>query len=103
MYHHFEILDERTKEYKRFNAAGKQITVGLKHPSVTGTDPVSHFLASAEELFAYASQNMGDGDMVGLTILNQEKENDRPIGFRFRHKDQISGEVIWRVFVKASQ
>jgi hypothetical protein len=41
--------------------------------------------------------------MVGLTIRNQENKNDRPIGFRFRRKDQISGEVIWSVFEKVSQ
>jgi hypothetical protein len=45
-------------------------------------------------------QNVGDGDMVRLTIGNQENENDRPIGFSFRRKDQISGEVIWSVFEK---
>jgi hypothetical protein len=46
---------------------------------------------------------VGDGDMVGLTIRNQENENNRPIGFSFRRKDQISGEVIWSVFKKVSQ
>jgi hypothetical protein len=46
---------------------------------------------------------VGDGDMVGRTIRNQENENNRPIGFSFRHKDQISGEVIWSVFEKVLQ
>jgi hypothetical protein len=41
--------------------------------------------------------------MVGLTIPNQENENDRPIGFSFRRKDDISGKVIWSVFEKVSQ
>jgi hypothetical protein len=41
--------------------------------------------------------------MVGLTIRNQENENDRPIRLTFRRKDQIYGEVIWNVFEKVSQ
>jgi hypothetical protein len=41
--------------------------------------------------------------MVGLTISNQDNENDRHIGFSFRRKYQISGEVIWSVFEKVSQ
>jgi hypothetical protein len=41
--------------------------------------------------------------MVGLTIRNQENENDHPIGFSFRRKDQISGQVIWSVFEKVAQ
>jgi hypothetical protein len=101
-YQLFEIQDELTRDYRRFSAEGRQITVSLKPPPYD-TDPVSHFLASVEELFAYALRNVGDGDIVGLTIRNQENENDRPIGFSFRRKDQISGEVIWSVFEKVSQ
>jgi hypothetical protein len=31
---------------------------------------VSHFLASVNELFQYAVQNLSDSDMVGITIRN---------------------------------
>jgi hypothetical protein len=54
MYQHFDNLDERTKEYRWFSTEGREIPVGLKPPSDTETDPFSHFLASVDELFAYA-------------------------------------------------
>ena len=41
--------------------------------------------------------------MIGLTIRNQVNEQDKPIGFSFRRKDQMSEEVIWSVFEKVVQ
>jgi len=41
--------------------------------------------------------------MVGMTIHNQVNQSDKPIGIRFRRKDQLSGVVIWSVFEKVSQ
>jgi len=64
---------------------------------------VGHFLASVNELFEYALQDVSDGDMVGITIQNQVNQNDKPIGISFRRKDQLTGEVIWSVFEKMSQ
>ena len=55
------------------------------------------------ELFEYALQDVGDSDMVGITIQNQVNQNDKPIRISFRRKDQISGGVIWSVFEKVSQ
>jgi hypothetical protein len=103
MYQHFNIVSERTKEYRRFNAAGKQITVRLNTPSDSETNPVNYFLTSVNQLFEYALQNLGDGDMVGLTIRNEINQQDKPFGLSFRRKDQISSEVIWSVFEKVSQ
>ena len=41
--------------------------------------------------------------MVGITIRNEVNQTDKPIGFSFRRKDQISSDVIWGVFDKVSQ
>jgi len=41
--------------------------------------------------------------MVEITIQNQVNQNDKPIEISFRRKDQLSAEVIWRVFEKVSQ
>jgi len=41
--------------------------------------------------------------MVGITIQNQVKQNDKPIGISFRRNDQLAGDVIWRVFKRVSQ
>src|SRR5215510_10290731 len=138
MYHHFDILSERMREYRRFNATGTQITVRLRPPTdtepeivdpdtepsnqaidnsspstpeppnsptlpPTAANPVAHFLASVKELFEYALRDVQDGDMVGVSIRNEENQSDKPIGLSFRRKDQLTGEVIASVLEKVAQ
>jgi len=98
----FEIDDTIRRQYRRYNAVGTQLTVRILPPA-GNIDPVGHFLASVNELFEYALQDVSDSDMVGLTIQNQVNLNDKHIGISFRRKDQLSGEVIWSVFEKVSQ
>jgi len=50
------------------------------------------------DLFENALQNVSDSDMVGITIQNSIKQNDNVIGIIFRRKDQLAGDVIWRIF-----
>jgi hypothetical protein len=52
-------------------------------------------------LFEYALKNIEDSDMVGVVIRNEIK--DKSIGFSFRRKDQLSVEVIWKLFEKVVQ
>jgi len=61
---------------------------------------VGHFVASVNEIFEYALQDVSDDDMVGITIQNQVNLKDKPLGISFRRKEQLSGEVIWSVFEK---
>jgi len=90
-----------TRQYRRFNAVGTQITVRLL-PPLNNVDPVTYFLASVNDLFEHVLQNVSDSDMVGMTIHNQVNQSDKPMGISFRQKYQLSGEVIWSVFEKAS-
>jgi hypothetical protein len=90
-------------QYRPFNAASNQITVRLNHPPDTEPDPVAYFLASVYELFEYALASVGDGDMVGISIRNEDNQNDNAVGISFRRKDQISGDVIWSVFENVTQ
>jgi len=64
---------------------------------------VGHFLASVNELFEYALQDVSDDDMVGIIIQNQVNQNDKAIDISLMRKDQLSGEVICSVFEKVSQ
>jgi len=98
----FEIDDTITKQYRRVNAEGKQITVRLLPPS-TNVDPVTNFLASVNDLFEHVLQNVNDSDMVGITIHNQVNQSEKPIEISFRRKDELSGEVIWSDFEKVTQ
>jgi len=85
----------------RYNAVGRQITVRLIIPC--DSDPVTHFLASVNDLFQELLRDVDDADMLGLTIQIQVNQNDKPIGISFRRKDPLSGDVIWSVFEKVSQ
>ena len=97
----FDILDRSTREYRWFNAEGRQLNMRLNPPSDASV-PVSHFLASVNVLFQHALNEVDDSDMVGITIQNQVNQNDKPIRVSFRRKDQLSGDVIWSVFERVS-
>src|SRR5215510_9802413 len=98
---YFEVIDTKSKEYPRFNSLGTQLTVRFRAPQ--SDEPVNHFVDSVNALFEYALENAMPSDMVGLTVRNEENQSDKPIGFSFRRKDQVSGDVIWSVFEKVSQ
>jgi len=85
----FEIDDPIRRQYKRYNAVGTQLPVRLLPPA-DNSDPVGNFLASVNELFEYALQDVSDGDTVGITIQNQVNQNDKYLGISFRRKDQSS-------------
>ena len=95
---------EITRQYRRFNAVGTELTVRLlPPPRGDDSDAITHFQACVADLFDYALQNCRDSDMVGLTIRNEVNIQDKAIGISFRRKDQLSEEVIWSVFNKVAQ
>ena len=98
----FKIEGEITRQYRRFNAVGTQLTMRMQ-PHPDEENPVSCFLASMNDLFKHALQGVSDSDMVGITIQNEMNQNDKAIGMSFTRKDQLSGDVIWSVFEKVSQ
>jgi len=61
---------------RRLSAVGNQLTMS-KIPLSDDEDPVSHFLASVNDLFDHALQNVSDSDMVGMIIQNHLNENDK--------------------------
>jgi len=98
----FEIVDANTRQYRRYNAVGRQFTVLLIPPS-HNTNPVAHFLASVNDLIEHALRDVDDCDMVGMTFQNQVNQTDKPIVISFRRKDQFSADVKWSVFEQVSQ
>ena len=70
----------------------------LNHPASPDTNPVDNFLASVNDLFEHALQDVGEADMVAIAIHNEVNQNDKPIGICFRHRDQFSVEAVWNVF-----
>ena len=100
----FTIIDEITREYRRFNTRGTQLTVRLL-PPVEGDqrDSVSHFIASVSSLCEYAVQKCDDSDMVGISIRNEVNMRDKAIVISFRRKDQLSTDVTLNVWQKVTQ
>jgi len=86
MAHRFEIDGIITRQCRRFNAVGTQITVRLLPPS-NNVDPVTHFLTSVNDLFEHVLQKVSDSDMVGMTIHIQVNHSDKPIAISFRRKE----------------
>ena len=98
----FKLLEVQTREYSRFNTRGTQWKVRLNPPTSPLPDPVIHFVDSVKNLFDYVLEDVCDADMVGIAILNEVNQSDKPIGFSFRRKVQLS-DVIWSVFDKVTQ
>jgi len=81
----FEIIEVQTREYRRFNTLGTHWKVRLNQPPETSLpDPVTHFVDSVNNLFDRVLEDVGDADMVGITIHNEVNQSDKPIGFSFR-------------------
>jgi hypothetical protein len=56
-----------------------------------------------KNLFDSVLEDVGDADIFGFTIHNEVNQSDKPIGFSFRRKDQLSSDEIRSVFEKLSQ
>jgi len=55
----FEIDDTIRRQYRRYNAVGMQLTVRLLPPA-NNSYAAGHFLASVNELFEYALQDVSE-------------------------------------------
>ena len=67
----FTIIDEITREYRRFNAKGTQLTVRLLPPPEGNESyTFSLFIASVNSLCECALQHCDDSDMVRISIRN---------------------------------
>ena len=80
---------------------GRYVLIHLpKHPT---HDPAIHFVHSVNNLFDHVMEDVGDSEMVEITLHNKVNQSDKPIGFNFRRKDQLSSDVIQSVSDKLSQ
>jgi len=57
------------------NTRGTQWKVHLNPPPISA-DPVTHYVASVNEMFDHLLENGDDGDMVGITIHNEVNQTD---------------------------
>ena len=100
----FTIVEEITRQYRRLNMVGTQLT-GRLLPAREGNegDPISYFMASVTDLCQHALRNCDDSYMVGISIRNEVNMRDKAIGNSFRDKEQLSTDVILNVWQKVTQ
>ena len=68
----FELLEVHTREFSRFNTCGTQRKVRLNTPAEKPLpDHVRHFVDSVNNLFDHVLEDMGDADIVRITIHNK--------------------------------
>ena len=79
----FQVVNTNTRQYRWYNAVGRQLTVRLIPPS-DNKNPVAHFLGSVNDLIEHALHDIDDSDNVGMIIENQVNQNGKPIGISFR-------------------
>ena len=70
----FEIVREISRQYRRFNTMGTQLTVRLNPLSSPDTGPIDHFLASANDLFKHALRARETGTWWGSLSQCVESE-----------------------------
>ena len=98
----FAVVGEINRQYRRFNAAGTQLSMRILHPP-PDFNPVTHFSDSMSDLFQYALRKCNKSNMVGVTISNEVYVQDKPIGISFRRMDRLRELVIWSIFEKVAQ
>jgi len=104
MDHKCTITEQITREYRRFNTVGNQLTVRHLPPSEENEiDFISYFMYSVNDLCEYALRNCEDSNMVGITIRNGVNMRDKVIGISFRRKDHLSADMSLNVWEKVMQ
>jgi hypothetical protein len=99
---HFRILGETSKEYKRFNAWGKVISIKIK-PVEEDEDPVTHLKRALESVIEYVKRDVDPTDMLGINIRNTENIMDKDMGISMRPCSEMNIDVLWAVMFKVIQ
>jgi len=87
----FNIDGEINRQYRRINAEGTQLTVGLYVP-LKGEDakPYVPFPSQCDRSVRVHSTELSNSDMVGITVSPEVNVQDKAIGISFRRKDQLT-------------
>jgi hypothetical protein len=98
-------VKEVIRYYMCFNAEGRELTLRMTAPppaSAAAGVPARYLANSADEMFEYTLCDIHYGDMVGISISNEDKQQVRHIGLSFRRRDQICRDVPLSVFEKVT-
>ena len=98
----FEILDETSKSYPKFNATGRSLLIKFNPPREE-QDPTTYLKECITGLTNYLVDEVPNRDMVGLTIRNTENVEDKVVGISLRRRDQLKPDVVWQVLGKVIQ
>jgi hypothetical protein len=98
----FQILDETSKSFPKFNATGRSLLIKFNSPSGE-QDPTTYLRECINGLTNYLVDEVPNRDLVGLTIRNTENAEDKVTGISLRRRDQLKPDVVWQVLGKAIQ
>jgi len=102
MSRYFTVQNEITRHYRLFNAEERELTVRITTPPSL-TTAARHFTDSVNAFFEYTLHELQPSNMVGISIHNADKQQDRPMGLSYRRRNQISRDVLWSWFDKVTQ
>lgn len=94
--------NEVNRHYRHFKAEGIEVNVRMTVPP-PARDPARLFASSVDDMFEYSLRDIDPGDMVGISVHNEDNQQFMTIRLRYRRKNQISGDVLWSVFQKVTQ
>lgn len=90
----FNLISETNQHIKKYNTDARTLT--LQFRDINNEENLRDYLQELfDELLSYLSKGgIEPGDRVGLTILNNDRVDQRPIGISVRRWDQVSSDVI---------
>jgi hypothetical protein len=98
----FQILDETSKSFPKFNATGCSLLIKFNNPREK-QEPMTYLKECITALTEYLVKEVTDRDLVGLRIRNTENLQDKVIGISLRRRDQLKTDVVWSVLGKVIQ
>jgi hypothetical protein len=98
----FQILDETSKSFPKFNTTGRSLLIKFNSPSEE-QDPTTYLRECINGLTNYLVDEVPNRDLVGLTIRNTENVEDKVTGISLRRRDQLKPDVVWQILGKAIQ
>jgi hypothetical protein len=98
----FDILDESSKTFWKFNKTGRSLLIKFKSPT-TDKKSVTYPKECIIALTNYLVDEAPGRDLVGLRIRNTENMEDRVMGISLRRRDQLKPNAVWSVLGKVIQ
>jgi hypothetical protein len=89
----FDIIDETSKTFSKFNTTGRSLLIKFKPPTAD-QEPTGYLRECITTLTNYLVDEIPDRDLVGLKIRNTENVEDKVLGLSIRSRDHLKPDVV---------